>query len=70
MTCDIRKPYILKAMGRACSEVRAAKGHLQEGDRHEIADRILAKAASGETSIDKLVSFATADHTEVLILGA
>ena len=70
MTCDIRKPYILKAMGRACSEVKATKGHLHEGDRHEIADRILAKAAAGETSIDKLVSFATADHAEVLIFGA
>ena len=69
MRCDIREPYILKAMGEACSQARALKGHLREGDRHEIADRILEIAGTGETSIDKLVSFAIADFGEGSLFG-
>ena len=58
MACDIREPYILKAMGRACSHVAQSKGHIREDERHDIADRIVARASAGETSVDKLVEFA------------
>ena len=61
MACDIREPYILKAMGRACSHVTAAKGHIRDEERNDIADRIVARASAGETSVDKLVEFAIAD---------
>jgi hypothetical protein len=61
MGCDIREPYILKAMGRACSHVAASKGHIRQDERNDIADRIVAKASAGETSIEKLVEFAIAD---------
>jgi hypothetical protein len=58
MRCDIREPYILKAMGRACSHVVAHKGYIGEDERHDIAERIVAGASAGETSIEKLVAFA------------
>jgi hypothetical protein len=58
MRCDIREPYILKAMGRACSRVVARKGYIGEDERHDIAERIVAGASAGETSIEKLVAFA------------
>ncbi len=61
MKCDIRDPYILKAMGRACSQVLANKGYIGEMERQDIADRILAGASAGETSIEKLVAFAVTD---------
>jgi hypothetical protein len=58
MPCDIREPYVLKAMGQACSQVAASKGYLGENDRHDIADRIIAGVSAGETSVEKLVSLA------------
>ncbi|WP_119271203.1 hypothetical protein [Taklimakanibacter deserti] len=60
MTCDIREPYILKAMGKACSHVIASKGYIGENERHDIADRIVAEASAGETNIERLVQFAVA----------
>jgi 6-phosphofructokinase len=65
MGCDIREPYILKAMGRACSHVAASKGHIRQDERDDIADRIVAKASTGETSIDKLVEFAVGPEAEL-----
>ncbi|MFZ5672615.1 MAG: hypothetical protein ACOZAM_06585 [Pseudomonadota bacterium] len=58
MRCDIREPYILKAMGQACSQIMAERGHIQEIERRDIADRIVARASEGETDIDRLVAFA------------
>jgi hypothetical protein len=71
MGCDIREPYILKAMGRACSHVAASKGHIRKDERHDIADRIVAKASAGETSVEKLVEFAIAgpDAELLALLG-
>lgn len=58
MPCDIREPYILKAMGKACSVVIANKGHIDDIERRDIADRIVSRASDGETSIENLVAFA------------
>ena len=58
MRCDIREPYVLKAMGKACAQLAASKGYLSEADRHSIADRIIAGASAGETCVDELVSLA------------
>lgn len=58
MRCDIREPYILKAMGRACSHVAASRGYIGEDERHDIADRIVARASAGETNVERLVEFA------------
>jgi hypothetical protein len=38
--------------------VAQSKGHIREDERHDIADRIVARASAGETSVDKLVEFA------------
>ena len=65
MGCDIREPYILKAMGRACSFVAASKGHIRQDERDDIADRIVAKASAGETSVEKLVEFAIGPDSEL-----
>lgn len=64
MGCDIREPYILKAMGQACSYVAASKGHIRQEERDDIADRIVARASAGETSIEKLVEFAVSPGRE------
>jgi hypothetical protein len=58
MRCDIREPYVLKAMGKACAEIMASKGHLNDNDRCDIADRIVAGASAGETSVENLVALA------------
>lgn len=60
MGCDIREPYILKAMGKAYSHVVTSKGYIGEDERHDIADRIVAGASAGETNVDRLVEFAVA----------
>jgi hypothetical protein len=58
MPPDIREPYVLKAMGQACSRVAASKGYLDESDRHDIADRIVAGVTAGETNVERLVTLA------------
>ena len=58
MRCDIREPYVLKAMGKACAQLTASKGYLNDADRHHIADRIIAGVSAGETCVDQLVSLA------------
>lgn len=58
MRCDIREPYILKAMGQAFSQVVTDKGYIGEYERQDIADRIVAGASAGETSVERLVAFA------------
>jgi len=63
MTCDIREPYVWKAMGRACSQVIARQGYIGEVERHDIADRIISKASDGETDVERLVAFAVSDLT-------
>ena len=65
MGCDIREPYILKAMGRACSYVAASRGHIRQDERDDIADRIVARASAGETSVEKLVEFAVDPDPEL-----
>ena len=65
MRCDIRDPHVLKAMGKACAQVMASKGHLDENDRCNIADRIVAGASAGETRIEKLVVLAVMDFREM-----
>ena len=65
MRCDIREPHVLQAMGKACAEVMASKGHLDENDRRNIADRIVAGASAGETRIEKLVVLAVMDFREM-----
>ena len=62
MTLDLREPFILKAMGLACSHIIAGKGYIGDDERHDIADRIVERASAGETDIDKLVEFAVADQ--------
>ena len=62
MRFDLREPFILKAMGRACSHVIEGKGYIGDEERHDIADRIVARASAGETDIDKLVEFAVSDQ--------
>jgi hypothetical protein len=66
MTCDIREPYILKAMGRAYSHVVASKGYIGDDERHDIADRIVAEASAGGTDIERLVEFAIASPIDRL----
>ena len=61
MSVDLREPFILKAMGRACSHVIAGKGYIGEDERHDIADRIVARASDGETDVDRLVEFAVSE---------
>jgi hypothetical protein len=68
MACDIREPYILKAMGRAYSHIAASRGHIRQDERDSIADRIVAKASAGETSVDKLVEFAIGPDPELRAL--
>ena len=65
MRCDIREPHVLKAMGEACAQVMASKGYLDENDRRNIADRIVAGASAGETRIEKLVVLAVMDSREM-----
>jgi len=65
MRCDIREPHVLKAMGEACAQVMASKGYLNENDRRNIADRIVAGASAGETRIEKLVVLAVMDSREM-----
>jgi len=62
MTLDLREPFILKAMGLACTQVISSKGFIGDGERHDIAERIVERASTGETDIDKLVEFAVADQ--------
>ena len=61
MPCDIREPYVLKAMGKACAQLTASKGYLDDNDRHNIADRIIANVSAGETSVERLVALAVVD---------
>ena len=61
MRCDIREPYVLKAMGKACAQLMASKGYLNEDDRDHIADQIVAGGSAGETSVDGLVALAIPD---------
>jgi hypothetical protein len=63
MACDIREPYILKAMGKACSKVMTDRGYIEAIERRDIADRIVARASEGETNIDRLVAFAMSGST-------
>ncbi|TMJ40773.1 MAG: hypothetical protein E6G89_07795 [Alphaproteobacteria bacterium] len=49
---------MLKAMGKACAVIMASKGQLNDNDRCDIADRIVAGASAGETSVEKLVALA------------
>jgi len=65
MRCDIREPHVLKAMGEACAQVMASKGYLNENDRRNIADRIVAGASAGETRIEKLVVLAVMGSREM-----
>jgi hypothetical protein len=65
MRCDIREPYVLKAMGKACVQLMASKGYLNEADRRHIADRIVAGASAEETSVDGLVALALIDQAAV-----
>lgn len=58
MGCDIREPYVLKAMGTAYRQVVTSKGYILKDERQEIADRIVADAAAGETDIERLVAHA------------
>jgi hypothetical protein len=58
MPCDIRAPYVLQAMGKACAQVMASKGYLAQTDRDHIAYEIVTGASSGETDVDRLVSLA------------
>ena len=48
MSCDIREPYVLQAMGKACAQVIASKGYLAQTDRDFIADQIVTGKASLE----------------------
>jgi len=34
MTVDLREPFILKAMGLACTQVISSKGYIGDGGRH------------------------------------
>jgi hypothetical protein len=63
MRCDIREPFMLKAMGRAYSYVVASKGYIGEDERQDIADRIVAGASAGVTNVDRLVEFAVTGPT-------
>lgn len=58
MPCDIREPYVLQAMGKACALVIANKGYLAQTDRDHIADEIVTGASAGETNVDRLVDLA------------
>jgi hypothetical protein len=52
-------------MGKACAQLTASKGYLNEADRHHIADRIVAGVSAGETCIDELVSLALIERMAV-----
>jgi len=62
MTVDLREPFILKAMGLACTQVISSKGYIGDGGRHDIAERIVERASTAERDIDKLVLFAVAEQ--------
>ena len=61
MPCDIREPYVLQAMGKACAQVVASKGYLAQTDRNHIADQIVTGVSAGETSVERLVALAVVD---------
>ena len=61
MSCDIREPFILRAMGKACAYVTASKGYLAKADRDYIADQIVTGASAGETNVNRLVARAVGD---------
>jgi hypothetical protein len=61
MPCDIREPYVLQAMGKACAQIIASKGYLAQTDRDYIADQIVTGATAGETSVERLVALAVVD---------
>jgi len=64
MSCDIREPYILQAMGKACAYVTASKGYLAKADRDYIADQIVNGASAGETNVNRLVARAVGDPAD------
>jgi hypothetical protein len=61
MSCDIREPYVLQAMGKACAQITASKGYLAKADRDYIADQIVTGASAGETNVNRLVALAVGD---------
>ena len=61
MPCDIREPFVLQAMGKACAQIIASKGYLAQADRDHIADQIVTSASAGETSVERLVALAVVD---------
>jgi hypothetical protein len=61
MSCNIREPYVLQAMGKACAQIIASKGYLAKADRDYIADQIVTGASAGETSVNRLVALAVGD---------
>jgi hypothetical protein len=61
MSCDIREPYVLQAMGKACAQIAASKGYLAKADRDYIADQIVTGASAGETNVNRLVALAVGD---------
>ena len=65
MTLDVREPFILKARGLACTQVISSKGYIGDDERHDIAERIVERASTGESDIDKLVEFALAEQMRI-----
>jgi hypothetical protein len=61
MSCDIREPYVLQAMAKACAQIIASKGYLAKADRDYIADQIVTGASAGETNVNRLVALAVGD---------
>jgi len=61
MSCNIREPYVLQAMGKACAQIAATKGYLAKADRDYIADQIVTGASAGETNVNRLVALAVGD---------
>ena len=67
MSCDIREPFILQAMGKACAYITASKGYLAKADRDYIADQIVTGASAGETNVNRLVARAVGDPAEQIL---
>jgi hypothetical protein len=61
MLCNIREPYVLQAMGKACAQIIASKGYLAKADRDQIADQIVISASAGVTNVNRLVALALGD---------
>jgi hypothetical protein len=62
MSCNIREPYVLQAMGKACSQIATSKGYLAKADRDHIADQIVIGASAGVTNVNRLVALAIGDQ--------